>query len=111
MANVDLSHCPNSGFFEIMDSRCHDCTKRYECDWLNSTDEFNELDTKPMDFLYRALTFGIDYIDAFNFPADHDAENCGCDSCKWLRHARGLVREHYNSVTQIPAAHFPERQP
>lgn len=93
MADVDLSACPHSGFFKAMDARCELCTKHYECDWLNSTDEFNDLATKPMEFLYRALTFGIDYVDARNVLADTH-EDCECDSCLWLQGARELAREY-----------------
>lgn len=93
MANVDLSACPHSGVFKVMDSRCEECIKHYECDWLNSTDEFNDLAGKPMEFLYRALAFGIDYVDAQNAVANHD-ETCECDSCEWVRSARDLAREY-----------------
>jgi hypothetical protein len=93
-ANVDLSVCPHSGFFKVMDSRCQDCSKSYECDWLNSTDEFNDLERKPMEFLYRALSFGIDYVDAQTAKQDHDVQNCKCDSCEWVRDARGVAREY-----------------
>ena len=64
MANIDLSSCPHGGFFKAMDASCRQCAKNYECVWLNSTDEFNGLAGKSMEFLYRALTFGIDYVDA-----------------------------------------------
>lgn len=94
MAHVDLSTCPHSGLFKVVDSRCSQCSKSYECDWLNSTDEFNELAAKPMEFLYRALTFGIDYVDACNTLELHDASGCECDTCVWLRKARGLERDY-----------------
>jgi hypothetical protein len=93
-ASIDLSACPHSGFFEVMDARCQDCSKNYECDWLNSTDEFNDLAGKPMEFLYRALTFGIDFVDARNAIADHAEDKCDCESCEWVRNARDLIREY-----------------
>jgi len=94
MANVDLSNCPHSGFFRAVDSRCSQCLKSYECEWLNSTDEFNGLANKPMEFLYRALAFGIDYVDARNALAESHDDSCACDSCEWLTNARLLGREH-----------------
>lgn len=94
MANVDLSACPHSGFFKSMDTTCSRCAKNYECDWLNSTDEFSDLAGKPMEFLYRALTFGIDYVDACNSVENHETNSCECDTCDWLREARLLVREY-----------------
>lgn len=94
MADVDLSACPHSGSFKAVDAKCQECAKNYECDWLNSTDEFNDLATKPMEFLYRALTFGIDYVDARNVLANHYDDNCECNNCLWLRGARDLAREY-----------------
>lgn len=94
MANVDLSTCPHSGFFKTLDTTCSECTKSYECDWLNSTDEFSELAEKPMEFLYRALMFGIDYVDARNALAQHDGDSCECESCEWVRGARKLARNY-----------------
>ena len=93
-ANIDLSTCPHSGFFKTLDNRCSACSKTYECDWLNSTDSFSDLAARPMEFLYRALTFGIDYVDAQTNKQNHDAENCQCDSCEWLRNAREVSREY-----------------
>ncbi len=98
-ANVSLSTCPHSGFFKVMDSKCRQCSKNYECDWLNSTDEFNDLVVRPMEFLYRALTFGIDYVDAQVVGQEHDADRCECDSCEWIRNARDLIKEYRESPT------------
>lgn len=92
-ANIDLSSCANSGHFRAIDAECLECSKSYECDWLNSTDEFNDLGGKSLEFLYRALTFGIDYVDATEELADHDAAGCECDSCLWISEARKLAHE------------------
>jgi len=100
-ANIDLSSCPHSGFFKAMDSRCEQCSKSYECDWLNSTDAFNDLGAKPMEFLYRALTFGIDYVDGQTAHQYHDGETCECDSCNWIRNARGLIDDYSEVPIQI----------
>ena len=48
MADVDLSECPHSGVFKTLDATCRQCAKNHECDWLNSTDEFNGLAEKEM---------------------------------------------------------------
>ena len=98
MADVDLSACPHSGFFKANDAGCQQCAKNYECDWLNSTDEFNDLAAKPMEFLYHALTFGIDYVDARNVLANHHEKDCDCDNCDWLQDARELACEY----TEMP---------
>ncbi len=93
-ANVDLSACPHSGIFESTDTRCRRCTKNYECDWLNSTDNFNDLTAKPMEFLYRALKFGIDYVDSQNVLSNHHEMECDCDNCEWLEDARNIAHEY-----------------
>lgn len=98
MANIDLSSCPHGGFFKAMDATCRQCAKNYECVWLNSTDEFNGLAGKSMEFLYRALTFGIDYVDARNAPAKHDGESCECQSCEWVKDARHVAHEYIKSA-------------
>lgn len=98
-ANVDLSTCPNSGIFNVIDARCSECAKSYECDWLNSTDEFNDLGRKPMEFLHRALAFGIDYVDAHNTSVGHDGAGCDCESCEWVRDARHLAAGHIQDST------------
>ncbi len=94
MANVDLSECPHSGVFKTLDATCRQCAKNHECDWLNSTDEFNGLAEKEMEDLYCALTFGIDFVDAHNGLAKHDGKDCNCDSCKWVRDARELAHKY-----------------
>ncbi len=94
MADVDLSACPHSGLFTAIDSRCQQCTRNYECDWLNSTDEFNDLAAQPLDFLHRALTFGIDYVDSRNVPTNLHAKDCDCENCEWLEDARDLAHEY-----------------
>lgn len=94
MANVDLSACPHSGRFKAIDPRCRKCSKSYECNWLTSTEEFADLDGRSLEFLYRALTFGIDYIDADYELADHDDDACECESCVWIRTARRLAHVH-----------------
>lgn len=93
-AEVDLSACPHSGLFNASDDRCQKCSKNYECDWLNSTDEFNDLVAKPMEFLYRALNFGIDYVDARNVLSNHHEKDCGCENCEWLEDARDIAHEY-----------------
>ena len=99
-ANVRLSTCPHSGSFKVMDRTCQQCSKNYECDWLNSTDEFNDLAGRPMEFLYRALTFGNDYVAARNALAGHERQGCECDSCDWISKARGVIREYSKISTR-----------
>lgn len=101
MDNVNLSGCPCNGFFSPNDTTCRECAKYYECGWLNSTDEFNSLSEQPMEFLYRALAFGIDYVDALNTRANHNSKNCGCKSCEWLRNARHVARAYNKSVVTV----------
>jgi hypothetical protein len=101
MANVDLSRCPHGGSFSSKDTTCRECAKNYECDWLTSTDDFNNLSEQPMEFLYRALAFGIDYVDALITRANHDSKNCDCKSCEWLSDARHVVRAYNKNVVTV----------
>jgi hypothetical protein len=101
MANVNLSGCPHSGSFRSKDITCRECAKNYECNWLNSTDDFNNLSERPLEFLYRALAFGIDYVDALSTRANHDSKNCDCKSCEWLSDARHVVRAYNKSVVKV----------
>jgi len=94
MANVDLSECPHSGVFITLDATCLQCAKNHECDWLNSTDDFNGLAEKEMEYLYCALIFGIEFIDTNKGQAKHDDKDCNCESCKWVRDARDLAYEY-----------------
>ena len=94
MADVDLSECPHSGVFKTLDATCSQCAKNHECDWLNSTDDFNDLAEKEMEYLYCALIFGIDFIDAHNGHAKRDGKDCNCASCKWVRDARNVAYEY-----------------
>ena len=110
MANVDLSRCPYSGVFNSADPKCQECSKYYECDWLSSTGEFNDIAEMPMEFLYRALTFGIDYVHAQPKLEDHDSANCECDSCEWARIAHRLSHEYVQIAPQISAAPLQEKR-
>ncbi len=110
MANVDLSNCPHSGIFKAADSRCVHCAQSYECAWLNSTDEFNDLAEKSMAFLYRALSFGINYVETHKSVEEHNVECCECESCEWVKVARSLAREDNPRVTQIPATRIREKR-
>ena len=101
MANVNLSGCPYSGFFSPKDTTCRVCAKNYECGWLNSTDDFNSLSEQPMEYLYRALAFGIDYVDALNTRGNHDSKHCDCKSCEWLSDARHVVRAYNKNVVTV----------
>lgn len=98
MDDIGFLGCPHNGFFNPKDTTCRECKKKYECDWLNSTDEFNSLSEQPMEFLYHALAFGIDYVDALNTRAGHDSKNCDCKSCEWLGNARHVMRAYNKSV-------------
>jgi hypothetical protein len=47
-----------------------------------------------MEYLYCALIFGIDFIDAHNGHAKRDGKDCNCASCKWVRDARNVAYEY-----------------
>jgi hypothetical protein len=47
-----------------------------------------------MEYLYCALIFGIDFVDAHTGQAEHHGKYCNCESCKWVRDARDLAYEY-----------------
>lgn len=84
-----------------MDKACNRCANSDERNWFNSTDDFSGLAEKPMAFLCRALTFGIDYVSVLTASTGCHSENCDCTSCEWLADACLLVHE-YTEVSFAP---------
>lgn len=104
LANLDLEECPQNRYFNPAHRACQHCEQGEECHWLNSNDEFSVLAEKPMEGLFESLLFCIDYVDAQNTHANHNVRRCACESCFWVRKARGLAWEFRSSrQVQQPA--------
>lgn len=94
VANLDLDECPQNRYFNPVHPSCRTCSQGEECRWLNSNSEFTVLAEKPMEALYDALLFSIDYVDSLCSRADHNVRRCPCESCEWVRAARRLARQY-----------------
>ena len=101
-STIDVDDCPMHGYFDKTLDACQVCDKGVECLWLNSHDEFSRLARKPINALYEAFTFSIDYVDAYVTREQHNARRCACDTCQWLRDARHLVREYKRQALRSP---------
>jgi len=100
-AHIDIETCPMHGYFDKTLDACLVCEKGTECLWLNSHDEFSVLARKPIEALFEAFTFSIDYIDAYITRENHNPRRCACDTCDWLREARHLVREYKSQAPRF----------
>lgn len=100
MANLDLEECPQNSYFNPAHPSCQLCEQGEECHWLNQNDEFSVLASKPLQLLYEALQFSIEYVDAQSSRAKHNVRRCACESCHWVRKARRLAWDCQGSETQ-----------
>lgn len=99
-SHIDASDCPMNRYFNPLHGSCQVCEQGEECHWLNRNDEFSVLLDQPMEVLVGTFEFSVDYIDAYLSRENHSLRRCACDSCRWLRNARRLLREyHKKSIT------------
>jgi len=91
---IDVDECPMHGYFDASVDACQVCDRGTECLWLNRHDEFSVLARKPVKSLFDALTFSMEFVDAYVTRDNHNARRCACETCLWLRETRYLVREY-----------------
>lgn len=94
MESLDADECPQNLYFNPSHPACQYCEQGEECYWLNHNDEFSILAQKPMEELFGALRFCIDFVDARCNYQDHNVVRCACESCTWVRKARRLAWEY-----------------
>ncbi len=80
---------------------CQLCDQDKECLWLNSNDEFSVLAEQPMEVLFAALSFSIDYVDAHVSRQRHNYRRCTCETCTWVKDARFLARQYKGKSTTV----------
>ena len=56
--------------------------------------EFSVLAEQPMEVLFEALSFSIDYVDAHVSRQHHNYRRCTCETCTWVKDARFLARQY-----------------
>lgn len=99
---IDIDTCPMHGYYNETLEACLICDKGTECLWLSDHDEFSILARKPIEDLFEAFTFTIDYVDAYVTRDNHNPRRCACETCHWLREARHLVREYSSQASRAP---------
>lgn len=99
---MDLEDCPQNSYFNPAHPSCRHCAQADECHWLNCNDEFSILATKPIELVYEALLFSIDYVETHCSRASHNVRRCACESCYWIRAARRLAWEYKASEARPP---------
>lgn len=88
--------CLQHRYFNPRNPACQNCEAGEECHWLAGNSDVTVLAEKPMEQLYDALAFGIEYLDSQCSRAGHNVRRCACESCEWVRAARRLAREYLN---------------
>lgn len=93
LSQMDSEDCPMHLYFDPTVPTCRICEQSQECRWLNSHDEFAVLAEQPIQHLYQAVLFCIDYVESQSSLNKHNFRRCPCESCVWLRDARYLTRQ------------------
>jgi len=104
MARLDLQDCPLNRYFSSRQQICQTCEQAKECHWLNVNDEFSMLAEQPIEVLFEAFSFSIDYIDAQVSRKGHNPRRCTCDNCTWIRDAWHLARQYQGKSAAIHEA-------
>ncbi len=101
MSRMDARDCPMNLYFDAGAKVCQSCTQDEECRWLNSNDEFSVLVEQPIEVLFEALLFSIDFVDAHVTRKRHNYLRCTCETCTWIKDARFLVRQFKGRSTTV----------
>lgn len=88
---IAIDDCPHAGNFSSQDVVCQECHCGAECEWLFSNDELVALEEKSLEELEGALEFAVGYVDARIMYLGHEATNCRCHACRWLKTGMALV--------------------
>ena len=93
LAQMDVENCPLHLYFDATHTACRCCEKSQACRWLSSHDEFHQLADQPVQYLYQAVLFCIEYVESKASLIRHNIRRCPCESCVWLRDAKYLARQ------------------
>lgn len=103
MSRMDLQDCPMNLYFSADQHICRICEQGVECSWLNSNDEFSVLAEQPIEILFEAFIFSIDFVDAHISRDGHNFRHCACETCSWAKDARHLVRRYKGQSVRVSA--------
>jgi len=90
---VDFTDCHLQGGFDASDRQCTCCTFGRACCWLNVNRTPPPPDA-PLDELVDALGTAVNYLRSRSSSESTHPGDCECDTCLWLREAKGFLRTH-----------------
>lgn len=93
LSHMDAERCPLQLQFDPEFRRCLCCERGLECQWLTDHNEFQALTEKPVQHLYEAMLFCIQYIESLSILDGHNVSRCACEYCHWSRDARFIFRQ------------------
>ena len=93
LPSISARQCHRGGYYHATDPACELCWLRQECRWLSSQNDFIALGARPVSEMVGSLKEAIKHLDAHRHEAHHNALACCCDSCRWLRDAKRLLKQ------------------
>lgn len=91
--DVDFTECHLSGGFDPQDPQCASCRFGRACCWLNRH-RAAPAPGVPLADLIDALQTAVNYLRGPEMEHEGHRPDCECDTCEWLREARGFLRTH-----------------
>ena len=91
--DVDFTECHLSGGFDLQDPQCASCRFGRACCWLNRH-RAAPAPGVPLADLIDALQTAVNYLRGPEMEHAGHRPDCECDTCEWLREARGFLRTH-----------------
>lgn len=91
--DVDFTECHLSGGFDLQDPQCASCRFGRACCWLNRH-RAAPAPGVPLADLIDALQTAVNYLRGPEMDHAGHRPDCECDTCEWLREARGFLRTH-----------------
>jgi hypothetical protein len=101
ISRMDLQDCPMHRYYSADQQACQTCDQGGECHWLNSNEEFSVLIEQPIEALFEAFVFSIDYVDAHISRDGHNFRHCTCETCTWAKDARHLERRYKGHAAKV----------
>jgi hypothetical protein len=90
-AYFEVEDCPWEKRYHVDQPRCRECVDGYVCEWLFRQDPPPDLSLCPPEQLRDVLSFAVSYLEGRMFQADHEADDCPCAICVWVRETHRLL--------------------
>lgn len=109
LSHLDADRCPLHLRFDPSYQKCRGCDRRRECQWLTDHNEFQVLSEKPVEHLYGAMLFCIDFMESRSMLDGHNISRCACEGCMWIRDTKYLGHQLSEQLASLEtAAAFPQ---